>query len=218
MRADLHAHTTASRDAVTTPRGLIRAARRAGLDAVAVTDHDSIAAWDEVGYWGRREGVLVIPGVERRVTVAGRSAGDLVCLFLRAMVVSRDAAEVVREVRDQGGLVAAAHPFRGRKPFRRLEEVTRLAVAIEVLNGRTYGAAGNRRAADEARRLGLAVSAGSDAHTPFEVGAARVVAAAPDLEGLKCALAAGEVFVEGRVSHPLFSLCSYFGRWGLRVG
>jgi 3',5'-nucleoside bisphosphate phosphatase len=41
---DLHAHSTAS-DGTSTPAQLVTAARAAGLDVVAITDHDTIAGW-----------------------------------------------------------------------------------------------------------------------------------------------------------------------------
>jgi 3',5'-nucleoside bisphosphate phosphatase len=44
MRIDLHAHSTAS-DGTDTPGELVVAARAAGLDVVAITDHDSTAGW-----------------------------------------------------------------------------------------------------------------------------------------------------------------------------
>jgi predicted metal-dependent phosphoesterase TrpH len=43
---DLHTHSTAS-DGTDTPAELMRAARAAGLDVVALTDHDTVRGWDE---------------------------------------------------------------------------------------------------------------------------------------------------------------------------
>ena len=44
MRIDLHAHTTAS-DGTDAPAELVAAAARAGLDVLAVTDHDTVGGW-----------------------------------------------------------------------------------------------------------------------------------------------------------------------------
>src|SRR6266545_1646717 len=44
MRIDLHTHSTAS-DGTCTPGELVRAAADAGLDVVAITDHDTTAGW-----------------------------------------------------------------------------------------------------------------------------------------------------------------------------
>jgi predicted metal-dependent phosphoesterase TrpH len=46
LRIDLHAHSTAS-DGTDTPRELVAAAAAAGLDVVAITDHDTTAGWAE---------------------------------------------------------------------------------------------------------------------------------------------------------------------------
>ncbi|MEV1293348.1 PHP domain-containing protein [Pseudonocardia sp. NPDC049635] len=43
---DLHAHSTAS-DGTDSPAGLVRAAGAAGLDVVAITDHDTTGGWDD---------------------------------------------------------------------------------------------------------------------------------------------------------------------------
>jgi predicted metal-dependent phosphoesterase TrpH len=45
MRIDLHTHSTVS-DGTDTPEELVAAAARAGLDVLAITDHDSTAGWD----------------------------------------------------------------------------------------------------------------------------------------------------------------------------
>src|SRR4051812_39022091 len=46
MRIDLHTHSTAS-DGTDSPAGLVDAAARAGLTALAITDHDTTAGWGE---------------------------------------------------------------------------------------------------------------------------------------------------------------------------
>ncbi len=46
MRVDLHTHSTAS-DGTESPADLVRAASVAGLDVVALTDHDTVRGWDE---------------------------------------------------------------------------------------------------------------------------------------------------------------------------
>jgi predicted metal-dependent phosphoesterase TrpH len=75
-RADLHAHTTAS-DGLYTPERLVALCREAGLWAVAVTDHDSLAAVAAAQAAGRREGVTVWPGVELGALAEGEDGGRL---------------------------------------------------------------------------------------------------------------------------------------------
>ena len=60
---DLHAHTTAS-DGSYTPTELVRYAKKKGLSAIAITDHDTIAGVEKASIEGRKLGIRVIPGAE----------------------------------------------------------------------------------------------------------------------------------------------------------
>jgi predicted metal-dependent phosphoesterase TrpH len=60
---DLHLHTTAS-DGVLTPSEIVRYAKAKGLQAIAITDHDTIEGCEEALLEGRRIGFEVIPGIE----------------------------------------------------------------------------------------------------------------------------------------------------------
>ena len=60
---DLHVHSTAS-DGSVSPDGVVRRAAKAGLSAVALTDHDTVDGIPEAIRAGQREGVRVIVGCE----------------------------------------------------------------------------------------------------------------------------------------------------------
>ncbi len=60
---DMHMHSTAS-DGLHSPAEVVAAARAAGLVAIALTDHDTLAGVGEASEAGRRLGVRVVPGVE----------------------------------------------------------------------------------------------------------------------------------------------------------
>ncbi|MEU4317091.1 PHP domain-containing protein [Nocardia sp. NPDC024068] len=62
MRIDLHTHSTAS-DGTDTPAELVRNAAAAGLDVVAITDHDTTAGWAEAEA-ARPEGLTLVRGME----------------------------------------------------------------------------------------------------------------------------------------------------------
>ena len=62
-RADLHMHSTAS-DGQYTPARLVGMARERGLEALALTDHDTMDGLEEAIRAGERLGVRVIPGIE----------------------------------------------------------------------------------------------------------------------------------------------------------
>jgi len=63
MSIDLHTHTTAS-DGTLTPTQLVRLAKKKGLTAIAVTDHDTIDGNAEAMAEGERQALIVVPGVE----------------------------------------------------------------------------------------------------------------------------------------------------------
>jgi predicted metal-dependent phosphoesterase TrpH len=63
MRIDLHTHSTVS-DGTCTPTEVIEAAVEAGLDVVALTDHDGLGGWAEAAAAADRHGIGFVPGVE----------------------------------------------------------------------------------------------------------------------------------------------------------
>ena len=71
-RIDLHVHTTAS-DGTLSPSEAVVHARRLGLSAIAVTDHDTPAGIPDALAAGRDCGVEVVPGIE--VSVDWRGSG-----------------------------------------------------------------------------------------------------------------------------------------------
>lgn len=63
MRIDLHTHSSAS-DGTDTPGDLVRAAAAAGLDVVALTDHDAMSGWAEARAAADEAGITLVPGLE----------------------------------------------------------------------------------------------------------------------------------------------------------
>lgn len=60
---DLHAHSSVS-DGTESPRALVAAARRAGVDVLGLADHDTTAGWAEAAAAAQVFGVVVVPGIE----------------------------------------------------------------------------------------------------------------------------------------------------------
>lgn len=71
MRIDLHSHSRVS-DGTDSPTALVMNALRAGLDVIALTDHDTFGGLQEAQEAGRRIGVKVLGGVEMSTEVDGR--------------------------------------------------------------------------------------------------------------------------------------------------
>jgi predicted metal-dependent phosphoesterase TrpH len=79
MRADLHVHSNAS-DGTDAPAEVIRRAARAGLDAVALTDHDTVAGHEQA----RRalpDSLTLVPGMELSCRLQDHSVHLLAYLF-----------------------------------------------------------------------------------------------------------------------------------------
>jgi len=63
VRIDLHAHSNVS-DGTQAPAEVIASAAQAGLDVVALTDHDSTDGWTEAAAAARELAVALVPGME----------------------------------------------------------------------------------------------------------------------------------------------------------
>jgi predicted metal-dependent phosphoesterase TrpH len=72
MRIDLHTHSSVS-DGTDTPEELVRKAAAAGLDVVALTDHDTFDGLDAAVAEGQRIGVQVLGGMELSCSRRGAS-------------------------------------------------------------------------------------------------------------------------------------------------
>ena len=79
MRADLHSHSTAS-DGTDPPAEVMRRARAAGLDAIALTDHDTVAGHDAARA-ALPPGLTLVPGMELSCRLDDHSVHLLGYLF-----------------------------------------------------------------------------------------------------------------------------------------
>ncbi len=171
-RVDLHSHTHASPDSATDPRDLVARAREVGLAKLAVTDHNTI------------EGALEARALAPDLIIVGQEidtavGGELIAYFVTERVPPHlPVREAIARLRGQGAVISVSHPLDRLRGSAMGEEETLAIIdlvdALEVFNARCLLAADNRRAAEMARRYGKLGTAGSDAHTLPEVGAAFV--------------------------------------------
>jgi predicted metal-dependent phosphoesterase TrpH len=63
VRIDLHTHSSAS-DGTEPPGGVVASAAAAGIDVVALTDHDTTSGWAEAADAARAHGIALVPGTE----------------------------------------------------------------------------------------------------------------------------------------------------------
>jgi predicted metal-dependent phosphoesterase TrpH len=100
---DLHAHSTAS-DGAQAPEGVVEAASRAGLAALALTDHDTLAGVGAAREAGERLGVRIVAGVELSVMDDERELHLLGLHIVRVELLESELAAVrqTRRTRAEG--------------------------------------------------------------------------------------------------------------------
>lgn len=163
MKVDLHIHTIYSGHSLLRISHIVKVARKRGLDAVAITDHNEIRGALELS-----KEFPIILGEE-----VSSDQGDIIGLFLNEKIERAPALEVMDRIREQGGLVLIPHPFDTlRGESLKSEDLSRMGDIIEVFNSRVVRPRDNERAKKFAESNELPQSVGSDAHTSIEIGRA----------------------------------------------
>ncbi|SDC24719.1 PHP domain-containing protein [Nocardioides lianchengensis] len=191
MRIDLHTHSRAS-DGTQTPRELVQAAAAAGLEVLAITDHDTAEGWAEAAEAASGSGVELVRGMEISTKHGHRG------VHLLAYLPDPSYTPLVTE------LDAVLDGRRARVPMM-LERLRSLGVEITEDDVRRAGpgtaATGRPHVADALVTLGV-VGDRTEAFDRF-LGAGRPANvdryAAPLLDTIRLVAAAGGVSV---VAHP----------------
>ena len=210
IKADLHIHTAYSPDSKVSLERLIARCREVGINCVAITDHNTIAGALEMK---RLAPFKVIVGEEIQTLT-----GEVIGYFLSEEIPKGlPAEETARRIKEQGGAVCIPHPFDRLRlsTLRRqsLEALVPYTDIVEVFNSRLILRRQCAKAQRFAQAHGLLSSAGSDAHTTFEVGNAYVeMPEFNDKDQFLLALAQGRV--DGRMSALWFRLWSDWARLG----
>ncbi len=162
MRADLHMHSLKSFDSETPIESIVRSAIKNGLQAIAITDHDIMVAQIKARELASDK-LMIVAGMEITTNV-----GDVIALFVEKPILSKEFATVIKEIREQNGIVYLPHPFRGRRSIS-LDLIKEIDV-FEVYNGRSQGINmqddrfGNHEIVNFAMGNFLTGVGGSDAH------------------------------------------------------
>ena len=163
IRADLHVHTTYSKDSLITPKDLVYYAKKRGLNAVAVTDHNQLEGAYKIA---KETDFLIIPGME-----ISSSDGHIVALNVSNLIPrGLNAVETVERIHEAGGIAIACHPFVLFKGALK-ENVCETFDAIEIINARAFPFKRSvKKATQTADRLKLSRVAGTDAHYGPQIG------------------------------------------------
>ena len=193
--ADLHVHAFPG-DGAIGPFNLGREARRRGLHAIALTNHNQVFTARFARWWSQRwGGAIIFTGQE--VTNPGH---HIVALGIHEVVDWRlSPVDTVAAIHAQGGLAIAAHPDKAywqsfdRESLRALDGVERRHPLIQTRpDARTELEAFFERAREERDRP-LAAIGSSDFHTAAMLGSCRtfVLARAASEAGILEALREG---------------------------
>jgi predicted metal-dependent phosphoesterase TrpH len=193
IRADLHVHTTYSKDSLITSKDLVYYAKRSGLNAVAVTDHNYLEGAFKIA---KEMDFLIIPGME-----ISSADGHIVALNIPELIPrGLSAKETVNRIHDAGGIAIACHPFVLFKGCLK-ENVSTSFDAVEIINARAYPFRRSvKKAIQTAERLNLPRVAGTDAHYGPQIGYGYTVieAAESSVEAVCNAIVKGDCQPFGR--------------------
>jgi predicted metal-dependent phosphoesterase TrpH len=169
VRAELHCHTRFSKDSLTEIQDLVNTCRKKGIQRLAITDHNTI------------EGALQAYQLAPDLVIVGEEVmtqrGELLAFFMtKAIPRGLEPEKAITLLHEQGAFISVSHPFdavrNGAWKLEDLEKIASQVDAIETFNSRCSSSRVNQQALDFARNHGLAGTAGSDAHTLWEVGKA----------------------------------------------
>jgi hypothetical protein len=195
LTCDLHVHTNFSKDGESSVEEILKRAEEAGLDAIAITDHDTVDGAKKALAF--RTSVLVIPGIE-----VSTKQGHLLVLGVTDLIpAGLDVLVTVEIARRMGALAILPHPYHlwRHGVARRKKTGMDIVDAVEVFNSRYIVGSANTKAARIAKRLGKPCVGGSDAHNARFVGFGRtLVDAEKNVPAILDAIRAGKVSCGGR--------------------
>jgi glycosyltransferase involved in cell wall biosynthesis len=172
VQVDLHMHTDHSPDCATSVDTLLDTAKRVGLGAIAITDHNEVSGALEARE--RADGIKVIVAEE----VKTADQGEVIGLFIEEKIPrGMTLQETIAEIRRQGGLVYVPHPFdrmHSVPDYEHLLAVVEDIDAIEVFNPRVAFSAFNEEAARFAAKYRIVAGAGSDSHVAQGLGSVMI--------------------------------------------
>ncbi len=171
MKADFHIHTRYSMDCDTTLEEIVNRCLDTGITCIAIADHDTVE--------GATRMVSLAPFTVVVAEEILTPNGEIIGMFLKERIPSGLSVEqAISQIKAQDGLVCLPHPFDSFRGLRldneRLEELAKQIDVLEVFNARSPLLRDSMRARSFARKYDIPESAGSDAHTPDEIGSTYV--------------------------------------------
>ncbi|MEY4262765.1 MAG: hypothetical protein RLY88_473 [Actinomycetota bacterium] len=196
---DLHSHSTRS-DGKESPTQVFEHAAAAGVDILALTDHDTTSGWSEAAEAAQRLGVGFVPGIEvtTRAQVKKDSRTHFISVHMLAYLPDPKDAALIAELNDTLG----SRELRAQKIVDKLSadfDITWPMVLETLQEGATIG---RPAIADALVKLGVVADRAEAFHGPLHKSAKYYVATdtTDTVEAIKLILNAGGVPI---IAHPL---------------
>jgi predicted metal-dependent phosphoesterase TrpH len=205
----MHIHSCYSEDGLSSPSSIIKKIKEKQLTGIAITDHNNCNAWKELIPLGKKENVLIVKGEEIKIKKQGRTVGEVLGYFMNKEIKPAPFDEIIDSLHAQDAVAAIAHPFDSfRNAFLDLDNAIKRVKVIETFNSRCLNNGPNKKAAAFAKAHGLSAIAGSDGHTPWEIGNAFTECNAGNEEELRKAILLGKTKVQGKITMQLIHIFS----------
>lgn len=201
MFADIHIHSYYSHgtkiyyDGVNSPKDILIYAKRIGLDAISITDHDTLKGSNQAIKLSKKYDITVISGME-----VSSSDGHILALGIsESLPKGLSAEETVDMIHERGGIAIAPHPFDIRRTG--IGHLARICDAIEVFNSQNLDRVSNIKAERFANKYNIPKTAGSDAHSIELIGNGIIeIPSYPDIDYILKKIKSGDILLRCRYS------------------
>lgn len=216
---DLHTHTKASGDAISSIEDYVKIAKKRGISGFAVTDHDKV-------YNGKEKinGITIIPGSE----ITLKDGSHILAYYIKKPLPKDKLTliEAVRDIKKQGGYCSLAHPtnvvggyLKKGKYFKfRTKKIKEIRDALDIVDGVESGNAHEplhlrsltkkivKKAISGDQKLTnkkLIYTAGSDSHSPNSLGLGVIRTKEPlTKENFLSVIREGDIIIKTRLKFP----------------
>lgn len=177
IKLDIHIHSQYSEDATGSPKEIIKAAQKKGLQGISITDHNNLKGTLKARDIAPKN-FIVIPGVE-----ISTKDGHLLALNVETSLPAHlPLIETIEKIWEIGGIPIVPHLFRNMSGVKKekLKTIQHDIPAIEVYNACSLPKT-NLKVAQVAKEFHLGGTGGSDAHDPLYAGYAYTIVDTTDI-------------------------------------
>jgi len=217
IKLDLHIHTIYSGDSSITPEFAIKFAKIKKLDGFAITDHNTLKAYNTLKKKNHNNELIIIPGMEIKTHI-----GEIIAIFINEEINTNDNNffAIVEKIKEDNGLVIVPHLFDflrdNRLKINLLSDNTikNCIDGIEIINSRIIF----KKCVNKARKFNikhqLFETGGSDAHSSEEIGNGYTIINDVDdsLESIRKSLLANKSKSMGVLSSPIVHAKTVFNK------